>query len=222
MEEFSQNKKPAYALTTAAIISAAAYVGVQMISDLGSLQFVSVFGKALDGGTFIYPFSFTLRDVCQKVLGKRGVKVLIWTTAAINVLMAVSFWFISIFPINFSAGGSKEWAEVLIPVWRITIASIIAEVFSELVDTEVYSWWVEKITTKKQWARVLVSNICSVPLDSFIFAFAAFYGTMPETSVWQIFMGNVVIKLIVTLISLPMIYIVKDSYLQPDFQKHDK
>jgi hypothetical protein len=27
----------------------------------------------------------------------------------------------------------------------ITIASIVAEVFSELLDTEVYSWWVKKL-----------------------------------------------------------------------------
>ena len=49
------------------------------------------------------------------------------------------------------------------PLWRITIASIIAEVVSELVDTEVYSWFVDRVTTRHQWARVAVSNAVSVP-----------------------------------------------------------
>lgn len=196
---------------TAMILVVSAYIGVQMMSDIGSLQIVSIFGMALDGGTFVYPFSFTLRDLAQKTLGKKGVKVLIMCAAGINLLMALFFWLISLLPIDVMAGSSEAWAQVLTPVWRITLASIVAEVFSELLDTEVYSFWVEKVTKRYQWARVLISNLFSVPLDSLIFAFGAFYGTMPVNAVWQIFWGNVIVKLVVTLISIPMIYTVKDG-----------
>lgn len=197
-------------LLTATVVVVSAYIGIQMMADIGSLQIVSIFGMALDGGTFIYPFSFTLRDVAQKVLGKKGARVLIFCAAGINLLMALFFWLISLMPIDVEAGSSMEWAVVLTPVWRITLASIVAEVFSEMLDTEVYSWWVEKVTRRHQWARVLISNLVSVPLDSLIFSFGAFYGRMPVSAVWEIFWGNVLIKLVVTLISIPMIYTVKD------------
>ena len=59
---------------------------------------------------------------------------------------------------------------MLAPLWRITIASIIAEVVSELVDTEVYHWFVRRVTTRHQWARVAVSNAVSIPIDNVLFA----------------------------------------------------
>lgn len=197
-------------LTPAMIITTAAYTAVQLISNICSLQIVDFFGYALDAGTFIYPFAFTMRDISQKILGKTGVKVLILVSTAMSFIASAVFWLVSKIPVAIGAGGSETWSMVLTPVWRITIASTIAGVLSELVDTEIYSLWTEKVTRGHQWSRVLVSNLFSVPLDSLIFSFGAFYGTMPLASVLEIFMGNIAVKMIVTLISIPMIYTVKD------------
>ncbi len=93
-------------------------------------------------------------------------------------------------------------------------ASIVAEVISELVDTEVYQWFVDKVTTKYQWARVLVSNSVSVPIDNFLFAFIAFAGTMPMNVVWQIFFFNLIVKFAVTVLSIPLIYITPDTHAE--------
>jgi len=192
------------------LLVSVSYVAAQMMADIASLQIVSVFGLSLDAGTFIYPITFTLRDLAHKVLGLKGVRTLIIAAAAINLFMAGFFWFISLLPPDTIAGSTTAWGNVLAPVWRITFASILAEVVAELLDTEAYRLWVEKVTKKHQWMRVLVSNAFSIPIDSLLFSFLAFYATMPTEVVWQIFWGNVVIKGIVTLFSLPMIYMVKD------------
>lgn len=192
-----------------AVIIVAAYIGVQMISDISSLQVVTFFGLALDAGTFIYPLSFTLRDVAHRMLGKSRVRWVVISAAVINILMAAYFYLISLLPINAAGGGSAAWSQVLTPVWRITAASIIAELVSELIDTEIYSLYVRKFQERNKWARVLFSNAVSIPVDSFLFAFIAFYGVIPTDAVWQIFLGNVVIKFIVTLFSIPLIYIGK-------------
>lgn len=106
------------------------------------------------------------------------------------------------------------------PLWRIVLASIVAEVVSELVDTEVYHWFVTRITTSYQWARVLVSNSVSIPIDNLIFtlgAFAALPGlqdhflTQPWGTVGQIFLFNLAVKYGVTLFSLPLIYLTPDA-----------
>jgi len=182
-----------------------------MLSDIASLQIVSFIGLSFDAGTFIYPITFTLRDLAHKVVGLKGVRVLILAAAVINLFMAGFFWFVSILTPDTTAGSSNMWGQVLAPVWRITLASIAAEVLSELLDTEAYRFWVDRITHRYQWARVLVSNSVSIPMDSFVFSFLAFYGAMPVENVWAIFWANVLIKGIVTLVSLPMIYMVKDK-----------
>jgi uncharacterized PurR-regulated membrane protein YhhQ (DUF165 family) len=80
------------------IIVCAIYVSAQLLSNIASLQIVSFAGLSFDAGTFIYPITFTLRDLAHKVLGLKGVRVLIITAVVINLFMAVFFWFVSIVP----------------------------------------------------------------------------------------------------------------------------
>ncbi len=194
-----------------ASIVIAAYAAFQMMADIASLRIVTVAGFSVDAGTFVYPFTFTLRDLVHKTAGIRVARTLIVTVAVLNLIMALLFWLTSILPPDMSVGPQVEFGMVLSPVWRIVFASILAEVVSELIDTEGYRLWVERVTRRYQWARVLVSNAVSVPVDSLIFAWLAFGGTMPNAVVWSIFASNVIIKGATTLISLPGIYLVKEK-----------
>jgi len=193
------------------ILVSVSYIAAQMLADVASLQIVVFAGLSMDAGTFIYPITFTLRDLAHKILGVKGVRALIFSAAAINLFMAIFFWFVSTLTPDTVAGSSDAWGRVLAPVWRITVASILAEIVSELTDTEIYRMWVERVTHRYQWARVLVSNSISVPIDSLLFSFLAFYGSMPTSSVMAIFWANVLVKMLVTLFSLPMIYLVKEK-----------
>jgi len=193
-----------------ATIVIAAYAAFQMMSDIASLRIVLLAGFSIDAGTFVYPFTFTLRDLVHKTAGIKAARTLIVTCAVLNLIMAGLFWLSSILPADLNVGPQLEFGIVLSPVWRIVFASIIAEVVSELIDTEGYRLWVEKVTDRYQWARVLVSNAFSVPIDSLIFVWIAFGGVMPTAVVWSIFLSNVIIKGLTTLVSLPGIYLVKE------------
>jgi len=196
---------------TRVIIVAAAYIAAQMMSDIASLRIVLIAGFSIDAGTFVYPLTFTLRDLVHKVAGIKAARVLIVTAAVINLLMAGLFWLASIMPPDMSVGLQEEFGKVLAPVWRIVFASILAEVISEFIDTEGYRFWVEKITHKYQWARVLVSNSISIPIDSLIFCWLAFGGVFPAVVVWSIVLSNMIIKGTTTLFSMPAIYLVKED-----------
>ncbi|MGB2963408.1 MAG: queuosine precursor transporter [Anaerolineales bacterium] len=198
-------------LLTSAILVSVIYVAAQMISDIASLRIVMVAGFSIDAGTFIYPLTFTLRDMAHKVAGIKATRILIFAAAGINILMALFFKVVSILPPDNTVGPQVEFGLVLSPIWRIVGASILAEVISELIDTESYRFWVEKITTKYQWARVLFSNTISIPIDSFLFSFLAFWGILPGSVVFSIFLSNMIIKGITTLVSIPGIYLVPDQ-----------
>ncbi|MEN8098204.1 MAG: queuosine precursor transporter [Chloroflexota bacterium] len=191
------------------IVVIASYIGAQMMADVTSLKIVTVAGLSIDGGTFIYPLTFTLRDMVHKALGAKGARVLIVAAAGINLVMAALFWIVARLPGDPAVGDQLEFGHVLAPAWRIVFASIVAELVSELIDTEVYRLWVHKITHRYQWARVLVSNGVSVPIDSLIFGWLAFGGQMPASVVWGIIVANILIKGLTTLVSLPGIYLIK-------------
>ena len=63
--------------------------------------------------------------------------------------------------------------------------------------------------SRHQWLRVLLSNLFSVPLDSAVFVLVAFAGRYDPVSLMAIFIGNIVVKYIVSLLSMGSIYLVK-------------
>ena len=199
--------------TIASLLVTSLYIAAQMLSDITSLKIALVGSLPVDGGTFIYPFTFTLRDLVHKLLGKTAARTLIVTAGAINVLMAALLAFVAWLPPDPTWPLQAEFAAILGPVWRIVLASIAAEVVSEMLDTEIYDLWVTRVTTRYQWARVLASNAVSIPLDSLVFCWGAFGGDLPAATVWGIFWSNVLIKGVVTLISLPGIYLVPERNL---------
>lgn len=211
--------RPPMVLTHAALISIGVYIGCQVISQVTSLKIGVVLGRAVDMGTFVYPITFTLRDVVHKAAGRHAARTMILTSAAVNLFLALYLaWTVRV-PSDDDWGLGQAYHDVLGPIWRIVIASILAMVISELIDTEVYHWWVTRITTRYQWLRVLVSNAVSIPIDNAVFALGAFaslpflrQGALGWGTVWDIFLVNLTVKGLVSVASLPLIYLVPDRH----------
>lgn len=194
-----------------AVLVSVAYIAAQMMADIASLKILNIAGLSVDGGTLVYAFTFTLRDLVHKVAGVKTARALVIAGGVINLIMAGMFWLVSILPPDASVGPQTAFAEVLSPVWRIVVASITAEIISELIDTEAYQLWIEKIGKKHQWMRVFISNAISIPIDSLLFSWIAFGGALPTPVVWSIVLSNILIKFGLTLLSLPGIYIVPEN-----------
>ena len=189
-------------------------MAAQMLADIASLRIITIGGYAVDAGTLIYPFTFTLRDLVHKIGGKGAARTLIALAAVINIFMALFFALVARMPPDPFTGPQVEFGTVLAPVWGIVIASIVAEVVAELIDTEAYSAWVKRFGERLQWGRVLFSNSISIPVDSALFVgLATLFGVFPSEVAWSIFWVNVVLKGLVTLISIPWIYLVRPSPL---------
>lgn len=196
---------------TAAVVLIGSYIAAQIMSDIGSLKITTIFGLAMDAGTFIYPITFTLRDLVHKRLGRRAAREAVLLAGAVNVFMAVYLQLVAQTAPDPSWPLNEAFAAVLGPVWRIVIASIVAEVIGELLDGEIYHRWTKRFPDAPQWTRVLVSNAVSVPLDSLVFCWGAFAFALPAATVWAIVGSNILMKAAVTLLSLPGIYLVKQG-----------
>jgi queuosine precursor transporter len=210
---------PAATVPRLAVVVLGAYIGAQVVSDIASVKIGTTFGRAVDMGTFVYPITFTLRDLVHKILGRRAARTIIVTAAGVNLFMAAYLQWAARAPTDESYPFGDEFSTVLGPLWRIVVASIVAEVVSELLDTEVYHWFVRRVTARFQWARVALSNAVSVPVDNALFAVGAFGAlpfladhalTLPWSAVWDIFVVNLVVKAAVSVLSVPLIYITPD------------
>ncbi len=194
----------------AIVVLVAGYVMLQMVADVGAAKIAQIGAITLPAGTFVYAVTFTWRDLIHKKLGREWARAAIIAAAGCNVAMVLYFQFaIALQPAGFWPL-QEAFAATLGVVWRIAVASIAAEVVSELLDTEVYHALRRRFTGRWQFMRVLGSNAVSLPLDSLIFAFLAFYGTMPLAALVAVAWGQIVFKGLVTLLSLPGIYLVKE------------
>lgn len=200
-----------YQISFISIIIIGSYIACQMISNIASVKIANVLNLAVDGGTFLYPLAFTIRDMSHKTIGKKNTQKLIIVSAIINIFSPVYFYIVSNIPADSSWQFNEAFQLTLSPVLRIAIASIVGSTVAELVDTEIYHFFVTKITKRYQWLRVLISNAFSIPVDNLLFVVIAFYGALPFEALVGIFIFNFFVKYAVTIVSVPMIYLVKEN-----------
>ena len=208
---FENNYNEKNNLSFLTILIICSYIACQMISNISSVKIANVLSLAVDGGTFLYPLAFTIRDMAHKTIGKKNTQKLIIVSAIINIFTPIYFYIISQIPADKSWEFNEAFKMTLSPVIRISIASIIASTLSEFVDTEIYHFFTTKITKKYQWLRVLISNAFSIPVDNFLFVAIAFFKVLPINALIGIFIFNFFVKYAVTIISVPMIYLVKEK-----------
>lgn len=197
-------------MTAAALFVAVSYVALQLISNVSSIKVGFIFGYAVDMGVFLYPLTFTLRDLVHRELGRELTRKCIYFAVFLNLLMSAYFAFIAQFPSDPTSPASVAFNDCLAPVWRIIAFSLLAQLVSELVDTEVYHVYEKRFGERHKWGRVFASNSISIPVDNAIFCVGAFAGTYGWDIVWQIFVFNFIVKYAISLISIPMIYLRSD------------
>ena len=64
------------------------YIFAQALADVAATKIVSVGGFFIPGGTFIFAFTFTLRDMIHKQLGKEWARACIVIAAGLNLFLA--------------------------------------------------------------------------------------------------------------------------------------
>lgn len=189
------------------LLSSAMYVAAQISANVMSTKIVWLpwIALSVDGGTIIYPITFTLRDFVHKTWGKKNARQLVVIAALLNLFIAGLFWVVGKLPSDPTWPFQEAYQNILMPVGRIVIASILAQVIAELIDTEIFS------TVYKKMNDVLAaffSNLFGLIVDSIIFSIIAFIGVLPFATVMSIIVSNIIIKFAVSIISTPFIKLI--------------
>ena len=192
------------------IIVCVMYVVAQMLADIANLRSLAIAGLSFSAFSLIYPLTFTLRDMAHKLAGPKVARTIIITSAAIYLLAQGFFWLISQLPPEMTAGEQAVLGELLEANWRFLLAAVAATVVSQLIDTELYTWWKRRFGQQKQWGRVLLSNVVSIPLDRALFLLLAFVGLMSLEEMLPLFVTAAVVRLVMGIISIPGIYLVEE------------
>jgi uncharacterized integral membrane protein (TIGR00697 family) len=190
------------------------YIACELIANTTASKPVTLPGNiTVPAAVFIYALTFKLIDLINDRLGKQGAHYVVYAAFLSNLLLAAYIQFSIWLPPApfFGEEAQVAFAAVLGSTWRIVAASLIAYLVSTLIDVQVFAWWRERVG-RYRWARVLTSNAVSTLIDSVVFITIAFLGVMP---VLPLIAGQYIVKMAVTLVSIPLIYAVKVHRVQP-------
>jgi len=185
------------------LILVSLYVACEIIANVTAGKPVLVWGIVVPSAVFIYTLTFTLVDLIHEVYGRSGSRLVVCGAFLANILLAAYTYLVVHLPTPGFFADSRAYETVFGSTPRIVFASLVAYLVSSLVDVEVYHLW-RGCVKRWKWSGVLVSNGVSTLVDSCLFIFLAFYGTHP---VIPLVKGQYLIKMTITVLSLPLIYI---------------
>lgn len=178
------------------------YVACELTANITAGRSLEIFGLQAPGGVIIYALTFTLIDLINEKLGKIRARHVVIGAFAANALLALYSAFILWLPAPPFFQRHDAFNTVLGATPRVVSASLLAYLVSSWVDVEIFAVWKARIGGRK-WVRVLTSNAVSTGIDSMLFVTVAFAGSLP---LLPLITGQYVIKMAVTLASLPLIY----------------
>jgi len=179
------------------------YVACEIIANVTAGRPVQLGSIIVPSAVFVYTLTFTLVDLIHEIYGRRGTRMVVYAAFLANILLAVYSYLVVHLPAPSFFSESHAYEVVFGSTPRIVFASLTAYLASSLVDIEIYHLWRSRVQRWK-WSRVLASNVASTFVDSAVFISLAFYGTMP---IVPLIKGQYYIKMCITLLSLPLIYI---------------
>lgn len=188
-----------------AITSICAYAIIAVASDIFANKMVNFCGLTLAGGFLLIPFSFTIRDLIHRVIGYENTKRIVWATAILNLVVAILMIVLDLLP-SAVAGGQEAWHTVMGASWRIIIASFIAQLCSDLIDTYVFEWFTRRFGNKHTWLRVVGSNLFSTTADTIIFSLLSFVGVLPIEVIIASMWSAWTVKYLISVVATPIAY----------------
>ena len=184
------------------------FVAVLLISNTVAVKIIQIGQLSLTGAVFIFPISYIFGDILTEVYGYKASRKVIWAGFLAMVFMSVVYWLVQLLPSAPFWHGQQAYENILGIVPRIVLGSITGYFAGEFSNSYVLSKM--KIWTggKHLWARTIGSTVVGEAIDSFLFIFIAFLGTIPLSGLFSMVFSIYFIKVIYEILITPITYLI--------------
>lgn len=159
------------------------------------LVYLERFDVVVTPGVFLYPLTFLIVDLLNESYGLRLARRAILFAFASNALIIFLLSATSYLPGLSGWKLDAPYSEVMTHVSSVLIASSISFLFSEYFNSYLLCKIKELTNSRFLFLRVFLSTFFAVIIDSFIFCFVAFYGSMPNDDILNIVYVQIAIKM---------------------------
>jgi queuosine precursor transporter len=184
------------------------YVACEVIANITAGRITQLGPFTVPAAIYIFAITFTLIDVINEALGKRGARRVVLAGVMANALLALYSLVVLAMPAPAWFAKAQSFHDVLGSTPRIVVASLLAALLSGLLDVELFAKYRRQLPPG--W-RVLLSNAGSTLVDSVLFIVLAFAGepSFPIPVLLMLILGQYAVKMLITLLSIPLIFLIR-------------
>lgn len=178
----------------------------------------NLFGKEIGPfatiiGVLPWPVVFLVTDLINEFYGYQAVKRLSWITSGLIaycfIVVIISMQIPANTTISPNTATDAEYNKVFGQSRWVIVGSIVAFLFSQILDATLFAWIKKRTGQKMIWLRSTGSTLVSQLFDSYIVLYIGFIlpGTLPLSAFWEIAPTNYFLKLMIAIALTPMIYL---------------
>jgi uncharacterized integral membrane protein (TIGR00697 family) len=159
------------------------------------LIYVKQFDIVVTPGVFLYPLTFLIVDLLNEFYGLRLARKAILFSFAGNAFVIILLGIVSHLPGLSSWGMDLHYGKLVSHVLSVLVASSVSFLCSEYINSYLLCRIKELTSSRFLFLRVFFSTFFAVIIDSFIFCFIAFYGTMENREILNMMYVQIAIKM---------------------------
>lgn len=161
-------------------------------------------------GSCFYGVLFLTMDMVSEHYGKEEANLTINSgICSLTILLVLIIVISNLIKLNVD-NYSVEFLDLFNNQWRIIITDIFISYFLFQKINVLIFCKIKKLTNEKYlWLRNNVSTIISQIFTAILFYEFAFFGVMDQYKIWQIILSGLLIKIIISILETPFLYISK-------------
>ena len=184
----------------------ALFVGVLLISNIGTTKLIALGPLIVDGGAFLFPLTYIIGDVLSEVYGWKAARRAILIGFAVSVLAAITFLVVQIAPPASGYENQGAFEAVLGFVPRIVLASMCGYLVGQLLNAYMLVRIKERTKERYLWARLIGSTAVGELADTIVFCTIAFYGVITGADFLNYVVVGYIYKTLLEVVLLPITY----------------
>ena len=184
------------------------FISSLIVSNIIAVKIIDIFGLILPAAVIVFPVTYIFGDILTEVYGYRKARFVIWLGFFSNLIVVLFIKLAEVLPSASFWGKEKAYSAILGYTPRLLIASFLAYLAGELLNSFVLSKMKILTRGKYLWTRTIGSTVVGQLADSGIFITIAFAGTVP----WIVLIRMVVVqwlfKVLYETLATPLTYMV--------------
>lgn len=173
---------------------------------------VEVFGAKLfqiSVGIIPYPITFLVTDIISEIYGKKRANQVVTTGIFASIFSLGIIYIANIAPaITSSPVNDHLFTTVFGQTALAVVASMIAYLFAQYIDIQVYHFWKKATKGKMLWVRNNFSTMTSQAIDTFsVLVLLCFFKILAWDLFLPLFISGFLFKIFIALLDTPFMYL---------------